>query len=99
MATTSAAVRQLSDGNSQGTVLGRSSTDKIGFYGVTSGVARQVATSTAVALAALGSQTASGGGFGASSAAIMTSTFALVNALRDDVSAMYSALKAYGIVS
>jgi hypothetical protein len=29
----------------------------------------------------------------------MTSTFALVNALRDDVSAMYSALKAYGIVS
>ena len=37
MATTtnSAAVRQLSDQNSQGTVLGASSTDLIGFYGVT----------------------------------------------------------------
>lgn len=40
MATTSAAVKQLSDLNSQGTVLGQSSTDKIGFYGVTSGIVR-----------------------------------------------------------
>jgi uncharacterized protein YgiB involved in biofilm formation len=98
MATTSAVTRQLSDGNSQGTVLGRNTSDLIGFYGVDPGVSQQTATSTAVALAALGSQTASGGGFGASSAAIMTSTFALVNALRDDVSAMYSALKALNIV-
>lgn len=29
------AVRQLSDGNSQGTVLGQSSSDPIGFYNVT----------------------------------------------------------------
>ena len=29
------AARQLSDGNSQGTVLGQSVTDLIGFYGVT----------------------------------------------------------------
>ena len=29
------AVRQLSDGNSQGTVLGQSATDKISFYGTT----------------------------------------------------------------
>ena len=29
------AVKQLSDGNSQGTVLGQSTTDLIGFYGVT----------------------------------------------------------------
>jgi len=34
------AVRQLSDGNSIGTVFGQSSTDVIGFYGLTSGVAR-----------------------------------------------------------
>ena len=34
------AVRQLSDGNSMGTILGTSSTDVIGFYGITSGVAR-----------------------------------------------------------
>lgn len=35
MATTSAAVRQLSDGNSQGTSLGNSATDKISFYNAT----------------------------------------------------------------
>ena len=29
------AVKQLSDGNSQGTVLGQSSTDKIAFYNTT----------------------------------------------------------------
>ena len=40
MATTSSAVRQLSDGNSVGTVLGQSSTDVIGFYGVTTGAGK-----------------------------------------------------------
>lgn len=35
MATTSAAVRQLSDQNSQGTQLGAATSDPIGFYGVT----------------------------------------------------------------
>jgi hypothetical protein len=34
------AQRQLSDGNSQGTVLGQSATDLIGFYGVTTASAR-----------------------------------------------------------
>jgi len=33
--TTTAAPRQLSDGNSQGTVLGKSATDLISFYGTT----------------------------------------------------------------
>ena len=43
------AVRQLSDGNSLGTVLGQSATDLIGFYGMaTSGVA--VGNSTIVGL-------------------------------------------------
>ena len=37
MATTSAAAKQLSDGNSQGTVMGQSSSDKISFYAVSSG--------------------------------------------------------------
>ena len=32
------AQRQLSDGNSQGTVMGVSALDKIGFYGVSSAV-------------------------------------------------------------
>lgn len=40
MPTTSRAVRQLSDQNSIGTILGTSSTDVIGFYGLTTGVAQ-----------------------------------------------------------
>ena len=63
MAITSAAIRQLSDGNSQGTVLGRNSSDCIGFYGATTAarpvisgiVSTAAALSTVVsALAALG---------------------------------------------
>lgn len=38
--TVSSAVKQLSDGNTNGTILGRSSTDLIGFYGLTQGVAQ-----------------------------------------------------------
>ena len=34
------AARQLSDGNSQGTVFGQSATDVIGFYGVSTPVAK-----------------------------------------------------------
>ena len=34
------AARQLSDGNSQGTILGQSSADLIGFYGVSTPVAK-----------------------------------------------------------
>lgn len=36
--TTSTSVRQLSDGNSVGTVMGTAPTDKIGFYGLAAGV-------------------------------------------------------------
>ena len=98
MAITSAAARQLSDGNSQGTILGISSTDLIGFYGVTSADARQTTATTAATLGGPGgSQTASTGGFGASTAAIMTSTLALVNALQADVATIYSTLKSYGL--
>jgi hypothetical protein len=98
MATTSAVTRQLSDGNSQGTVLGRSSTDLIGFYGADPGVVRAVVTSTAVALTAIPTQTASGGGFGASTAAIMTSTIAMVTALRADFDTLYTALHDNGLI-
>lgn len=34
------AARQLSDGNSQGTILGQSATDLIGFYGLSPAVAK-----------------------------------------------------------
>ena len=40
MPITSRAIRQLSDQNSIGTILGASSTDLIGFYGLTTGVAQ-----------------------------------------------------------
>ena len=89
MATTSAAVRQLSDYNSQGTVLGRSPTDLIGFYGATP-VARNTTSSGVMVTtfgAAIPAQTASSAGFGASTAAIMTSTFAAVSALMVDMAA------------
>ena len=43
------AVRQLSDGNSVGTIMGRASTDKIGFYGLTAGVVQQGLTGSSFA--------------------------------------------------
>ena len=62
--TKTAAARQLSDQNSQGTLLGASSTDLIGFFGVTTTVAQQningsvssgvLASTIANALVALG---------------------------------------------
>ena len=64
MATTSSAMRDLSDQNSVGTRLGTTSSDLIGFYGVTTAVVRPItggsmtsgalASSVAYALAQLG---------------------------------------------
>jgi len=48
MATTSAALRDLSDQNSQGTRLGTTSTDLICFYGVTSGIAAVTVIGTSI---------------------------------------------------
>ena len=39
------AVRQLSDGNDDGTNFGQSTTDLIGFYGLTTPIAQQTVTS------------------------------------------------------
>lgn len=52
MTSTSAAVRQLSDGNSQGTVLGASATDKIGFYNATPVAQRAAGSGAAVSTTA-----------------------------------------------
>lgn len=38
------AIKQLSDGNPLGTVMGQSSTDLIGFYGVATPVARRASS-------------------------------------------------------
>ena len=51
MASTSNAVRQLSDGNSIGTILGQSSSDVIGFYGRfsnTSGISQLVVVGSSI---------------------------------------------------
>lgn len=39
------AIKQLSDGGSQGTLLGQSATDLIGFHGLTTPIAQQTVTS------------------------------------------------------
>ena len=94
MPTTSAAVRELSDYNSQGTRLGRSASDLISFYGATPVVRNTQSSGVHVTTfgATLASQTASGGGFGASTAAIMTSTFTAVNALMVDMASAQTLL-------
>lgn len=70
-----------------GSQWGKASSDKIAFFGGTPST--QSATSSGVHVttfgATLGSQTGSAGGFGASTAAIMTSTFTAVNALMVDM--------------
>jgi len=43
------AVRELSDGNDDGTRLGQSSTDKIGFYGLATPIVRPSGASQAAA--------------------------------------------------
>lgn len=77
------AVRQLSDGNSQGTILGQSATDKIGFYGLTTGVAK----TTLAASSAISTAVSSTGAFGFGDATT-ASTIALA----------IVALKQYGLI-
>lgn len=45
------AIKQLSDGGSEGTLLGQSSTDKIGFFGLTTPIARPTITAVGTATA------------------------------------------------
>jgi branched-subunit amino acid permease len=69
------AVRQLSDANSQGTILGQSATDLIGFYGATTGVARMT-------LATLSTAVSSTGAFGFGDAGTASSIVAALEQLR-----------------
>jgi hypothetical protein len=41
------AIKQLSDGGTSGLLVGQSSTDKIGFYGLTTPIAKQTCTLSA----------------------------------------------------
>ena len=81
--TQSAAIRELSDQNSQGTRLGASTADLIGFLGATTLTAQSTCVG-AVTLAGASAQaaTSSGGGtsFGFSSASVAT---AVLNAVAE----------------
>lgn len=103
MATTSAAVRQLSDGNSQGTCLGITSADKISFYGATpvarlaGGVALSTLTASSV-LATSGAPASSGPsmstfGWVFTSAAQVNAIVTGINALQVDMVAMWNIMR------
>jgi hypothetical protein len=80
-------VEQITYNATDGATFGRASTEKISFYGVTPVVLNTTSTGVVVTTigAAIPAQTASASGFGASTAAIMTSTFAQVSALMVDI--------------
>jgi hypothetical protein len=67
------AARQLSDGNSQGTVFGKNSSDAIGFYGVATPVAQQGLSGSSFASLSLSS------GALASSLALALNALGLIN--------------------
>ena len=67
MATTSAAVRQLSDGNAVGTVLGQGTSDLLRFYGVfanSSGIAQLSIIGSSLGVASTVAANATSGGSG-----------------------------------
>ena len=84
---TNAAPKQLSDQNSQGTLMGASVTDPIGFYGVTTTVIQ--ATGSTSAFAAVSTQTAvtvssasSTGAYGYGTSTIANQILILTNEMR-----------------
>lgn len=95
---TSNAVRQLSDGSSQGTVLGRSAADPIAFYGATPQGQPSGATSnvpiTASTLTLSAVQTGSTQGVGFSTAALFTAFVSTIVFLRADVLALQASVNA-----
>lgn len=82
-------VEQITYNATDGATYGKSSTEKISFYGVTPVVLNTVSSGVMVTTigAAIPAQTASASGFGTSTAATATSTFAQVSALMVDIAA------------
>ena len=95
--TSSNAVRQLSDKNSLGTILGQSSTDKIGFYGITSPVAQPVLGALQSSAFTMGTLTASTGGVGFSTAALFIAAVSTITFLQADLAALRSSLGTSGV--
>lgn len=92
------AVRQLSDGNSQGTVMGQSATDLISFYGATP-VARTVMQTTAasITLQTIGAGSTAGVGF--TSVTMFGSFVSTIANMQSDLAALRTQLANLGLVS
>ena len=91
------AAKQLSDGNSQGTILGQSSTDLIAFYGGTPRARPTGATSNAPVLATtltIGVAVGSSAGIGFSSVALFGAYMSTVAFLQTDVQSLQANLNA-----
>lgn len=96
--TQSNAPRQLSDGNSQGTILGQSSSDKIGFYGIAAPVVQPSGATSNMADTAstfsIGAYTASTAGAGFSTASAMAAFMSTVIFLQADMANVRKGLNA-----
>lgn len=80
---TTQAIRQLSDQNSQGTALGASTADKIGFFtNSTSGTSAQSTCVGTVTLAGASSTFVAGSSFGFSSLTVVNAVLAAVGELK-----------------
>lgn len=78
--TTTKAPKQLSDGNSQGTLMGQSATDKIGFYANSTSSA--VAQATIIGSNTLSTTVSSTGAFGFGDATTASTIVAAINQLK-----------------
>ena len=91
------AVRQLSDGNSQGTVLGQSSADKISFYNVTP-VAQAVMATTAATVTLTDPGVGSTAGVGFSTVAQFGAHVSTIRLMQADLSSLRTQLANIGLV-
>jgi hypothetical protein len=76
-------IKQLSDRESDGTVLGQSSTDRIGFYGVTNPLARPTVAAYTTTTAAVSTSTNWGYTTSTQADALNTQVISITAALRN----------------
>lgn len=93
-------VQQLSDGNGTGVNLGQSTTDKIGFYGLTTPIVQPTMTATAVT--AIGtttiSQVATSGKWAFATSTAATALVTRVDQMQVDLENLMNKLDALNIV-
>lgn len=92
------AVKQLSDGNSQGTVFGQSATDKIGFYGVATPVARVAMATTAATVTLTDPGVGSTAGVGFSTVAQFGAHVSTIRLMQSDLASLRTQLANLGLV-